>query len=221
VRHIYDNIPGDESREFYRVPPLIEELARRGWLGDKTGRGFYQRVEESRGESEISRSIRQMDYRPQQKARFASIEAGRAIEDTRERLRMLVARFWREKRLTKRKKFIWGVISEMCLYAARRVPEIQIRLWTWTARCAGLRWNSAIRDLDAIGAESMPSSSKMRQTGCAAGHGAFRIRKRCRSISPRGARRLTSILASQSLQAVPQPEGIIILKSLKERAERN
>src|SRR6266568_6163331 len=33
VRNIYDNIPGDESREFYRLPALIEELTRRGWLG--------------------------------------------------------------------------------------------------------------------------------------------------------------------------------------------
>src|SRR5487761_859744 len=30
IRNIHDNIPGDESRELYRVPPLIEELVKRG-----------------------------------------------------------------------------------------------------------------------------------------------------------------------------------------------
>src|SRR5712664_1588031 len=125
VRNIYENIPGDESREFYRVPPLIEELTRRGWLGEKSGRGFYQRVKKSSGESEIlTLDPAKMEYRPQQKARFASIEAGKAIEDTRERLRMLAGPVLAGKEADKAQKFIWGVISEMCLYAARRVPEI-------------------------------------------------------------------------------------------------
>src|SRR6202521_5970967 len=75
VRNMYDNIPGDESREFYRVPPLIEEMARRGWLGEKTGRGFCQRVKKSGGESEIlTLDPAKMEYRPQQKARFRSEE---------------------------------------------------------------------------------------------------------------------------------------------------
>src|ERR1700730_16260851 len=89
VRNIYENIPGDESRELYRVPPLIEEMAKRGWLGEKSGRGFYQRVKKNGGESEIlTLDPAKMEYRPQQKARFASIEAGKAIEETGERLRM-------------------------------------------------------------------------------------------------------------------------------------
>ena len=90
IRNIYENIPNDESREIYRVPALIEEMAQRGWLGDKTGSGFYKRVKKAGGESEIlTLDPAKMDYRPQQKARFASIEAGKGIESTRERLRML------------------------------------------------------------------------------------------------------------------------------------
>src|ERR1039458_9844345 len=62
VRNIYDNISGDESRELYHVPPVIEELDRRGWLGDKTGSGFYQRVKKSGGESEIDRKSTRLKY---------------------------------------------------------------------------------------------------------------------------------------------------------------
>jgi len=46
------DVPNDESREMYRVPVLVEEMARRGWLGDKTGQGFYKRVK-GEGEREI------------------------------------------------------------------------------------------------------------------------------------------------------------------------
>src|SRR6202521_4102338 len=158
VRNIYDNIPGDESREFYRVPPLIEEMARRGWLGEKTGRGFCQRVKKSGGESEIlTLDPAKMDYRPQQKARFASIEAGKPIEDTRERLRMFSGPVLAGKEGDKAQKFIWGVISEMCLYAARRVPEISDsivdvdRAMRW-----GFGWElGPFETWDAIGAESV------------------------------------------------------------------
>src|SRR5260370_4233876 len=123
VRNIYDNVPGDESREFYRLPPLIEELARRGWLGDKTGRGFYQRVKKAGGESEIlTLDPAKMDYRPRQIARFASIEAGKAIEDTRERLHMLVGPILAGKEGDKAQKRILGVLRAMWLYAARRIP---------------------------------------------------------------------------------------------------
>src|SRR3981189_849607 len=40
VKNIYESVPNDESRETYRVPVLVEEMVRRGWLGDKTGQGL-------------------------------------------------------------------------------------------------------------------------------------------------------------------------------------
>src|SRR5258708_8411644 len=100
-------------------------MARRGWIGDKAGRGFYQRVKKPGGESEIlTLDPAKMEYRPQQKARFASIEAGKAVEDTRERLRMLVSPELSGKEGAKAHKFIWAMLSELSLYTAPRLPEI-------------------------------------------------------------------------------------------------
>src|SRR3984893_685884 len=48
VRNIYENAPDDESRETYRIPPFVEEMIKRGWLGEKTGSGFYRRAEKRR-----------------------------------------------------------------------------------------------------------------------------------------------------------------------------
>jgi len=74
VRNIYENAAQDESRELYRVPPLVGEMITRGWLGEKSGRGFYQRVKKG-GDSEILvLDPGTMEYRPRQKARFASLE---------------------------------------------------------------------------------------------------------------------------------------------------
>src|SRR5579864_2383042 len=124
VKNIYETVPNDESREIYRIPPFIEEMIRRGWLGDKTGQGFYKRVKGG-GEKEIlTLDVNTMEYRPRQKAKFASLEAGKAIEDSRERLRALVGPLLEGQKGDKAQQFIWGGLSEMCLYAARRVPEI-------------------------------------------------------------------------------------------------
>src|SRR6202050_3222556 len=52
VRNIYENATADESRDIYKVPPFMEEMIKRGWLGDKTGGGFYKKVKQG-GDSEI------------------------------------------------------------------------------------------------------------------------------------------------------------------------
>src|SRR5712664_394904 len=124
VKNIYETAPNDESRESYRVPALVEEMVKRGWLGDKTGQGFYKKVK-GEGEKEIlTLDVNTMEYRARQKARFASLEMGKAIEDTRERLRALVGPLMEGQKGDKAQQFLWAALSEMCLYAARRVPEI-------------------------------------------------------------------------------------------------
>src|SRR5213593_361081 len=90
VKNIYETAPDDESREMYQAPALVEEMFKRKMLGDKTGQGFYKKVKGA-GEKEIlTLDVNTFEYRPRQKAKFASLEAGKAIDDTRERLRALV-----------------------------------------------------------------------------------------------------------------------------------
>src|SRR5271170_7378324 len=118
VKNIYETAPEDESRESYKIPAFVEEMARRKWLGDKTGPGFYKRVKGAQGESEIlTLDLQTMEYRPKQKARFPSIEAGKAVEDTRERLRALLTPLFEGAKTDKAQQFIWAGLSEMCLYA--------------------------------------------------------------------------------------------------------
>jgi 3-hydroxyacyl-CoA dehydrogenase len=215
VRNIYENVPDDESREIYRVPPLVEAMVQRGWLGEKTGRGFYQRVKKN-GESEIlALDWKTMEYRPRQKARFASIETGKTMDDTRERLRMLLAAG------DKASKFLWGSVSRMCLYAARRIPEIADtivdvdRAMRW-----GFAWELGPFELwDAAGVDAM----------------ARRLEQEGESLPPLVTRLLASgkksfyesrqgttkyfDLSSGSYRPVPEPEGVIFLKSLKDRGQ--
>ena len=124
VRNIYENAAADEMRERYRVPALVDDMMKRGWLGEKTGSGFYKRMKGGEGKEILTLDWKTMEYRPRAKARFGSIEAGKAIDDTRERLRELLGPALAGRDGDKGARFLWRSISEMCLYAARRIPEI-------------------------------------------------------------------------------------------------
>jgi 3-hydroxyacyl-CoA dehydrogenase len=226
VKNIYETAPQDESREAYKVPAVMEEMAKRKWLGDKTGQGFYKRVK-GEGEREIlTLDVNTMEYRARQKAKFASIEAGKAIEDTRERLRGLLLPLFQGQKTDKAQQFIWGGLSEMCLYAGRRIPEISDhiedvdRAMRW-----GFAWEMGpFESVDAIG---LPAFAEQ-------------IKKEGRSLPPIFEKALASgrkslyetnkgetavfDFASAAMKNVEEPAGILILKNLKEagrEVERN
>src|ERR1700676_1094858 len=64
VKNIYETAPNDESRESYKVPQVVEEMAGRKWLGDKTGQGFYKKEKSGSAEKEIlTLDLKTMEYR--------------------------------------------------------------------------------------------------------------------------------------------------------------
>src|ERR1700683_5328495 len=221
VRNIYENVPEDESREMYRVPALIEEMMRRGGMGEKTCSGFYKRVKTA-GESEIlTLDWQKMEYRPRLKAKFGSVEAGKAIEDTRERLRALVAPALEGKGGDKANQFLWSSLSGMCLYAARRVPEIADsivdvdRAMRW-----GFAWELGPFEIwDAIGVERMANALErdgklvplLAERVLASGKKSF-------YQSENGATKYFD-QSTIAMKPVDETPGLIILKSLKERSK--
>jgi 3-hydroxyacyl-CoA dehydrogenase len=219
VKNIYETAPNDESREGYRVPAMVEEMAKRGWLGDKTGQGFYKRVKGGEGEKEIlTLDLNTMEYRARQKARFPSIEAGKAIEDTRERLRALITPVFEGQKIDKAQQFIWGGLSEMCLYAGRRMPEISEHVEDVDR---AMRWGFAweLGPFEVVDAIGLPAFAEQ-------------IKKESRTLPPIFEKALSSgrksfyeshkgetsvfDLGSGSMSKVEEPAGILILKNLKE-----
>ena len=222
VRNIYESVPNDESREIYKLPPLIEEMMKRGWLGEKTGSGFYKRVKKGGGENEIlTLDTKTMEYRPRQKAKFASIEAGKIVDNTRERLRGLVGPILEGKVVDKAARFIWGALSETCLYAARRVPEIADRIVEVDrAMRWGFNWELGPFEIwDTIGVESMALMLKM--AGKTMPPSVTSLLASGKKTFYESAHGHTSYfdLATAEYKPVEEPSGIIVLKSLKEQSK--
>ncbi len=226
VKNIYETAPNDESRERYKLPALVEEMAKRGWLGDKTGQGFYKKVK-GEGEKEIlTLDVNTMEYRARQKARFASLEMGKAIEDTRDRLRALVGPVLEGQKGDKAQQFLWGALSEMCLYAARRVPEISDNVVDVDR---ALRWGFAwelgpFEIIDAIGVKAF--AGQLQKEGRALPAVIEKVLASGRKgfyESEKGSRTVFDI-GSGAWKKVEEPKGVIIIKSLKDagrEVERN
>jgi 3-hydroxyacyl-CoA dehydrogenase len=120
AKNLYDAVPHDPWRERFLPPPFLNEMIQRGWLGDKTGQGFYKKVGK---EKEIwAIDWKTLEYHVAARPKFPSVEAAKAIEDLPTRLKALVAAG------DKAGAFLWKVLSEIFLYSVEMIPEISDRV---------------------------------------------------------------------------------------------
>jgi len=216
VRNLHENVSDPEERARYAVPELVAEMQKRNWLGEKTGGGFYKRVKGAGGEKEIvALDWKTMEYRPRQKARFASIENGKTIEDTRERLQALL------EGKDKAAQFLLASISEMCRFAAARVPEIADRIVEVDrAMRWGFAWEMGPFEIwDAIGVERL--AAHLQKEGQAAPPIVEKLLASGARAFYQSAQGRTAYfdLASGAHQPLEETPGVIFLKAQHERAK--
>lgn len=117
--NLYENAPGDEQREIFRIPEVVREMIRRGWLGEKSGQGFYKRIKGPTGESAILElNLKTLEYEPQQKVRFPSLGAARNIDNPAKRVLTILAADDRAGQLARE------TTADSLIYAANHTPEI-------------------------------------------------------------------------------------------------
>ncbi len=119
LRNLNEQLTDEGDRAAFTLPALINALIERNALGEKTGKGFYQRRKSATGETEIwTLDPATLEYRAKKSARIASIEAGKSIDDLAERVRML----FRSK--DKAGDFLRATLAPTLVYTARVTPDI-------------------------------------------------------------------------------------------------
>ena len=117
--NLYDSVPNDEQREAFRVPQLMREMVKRGWLGEKSEQGFYKRTKGSNGESTIQElNLQTLEYELRQKPRFDSIGVAHHIEDPAQRMISIMDANDRASQL------MCEITAETLIYAANHAQEI-------------------------------------------------------------------------------------------------
>jgi 3-hydroxyacyl-CoA dehydrogenase len=124
AKGLHQGLKQDEANALFEPPAWIESMLKNNWLGSKTGQGFFKKVKNADGSSEILvLDLKTLSYRPQQKAKFASLEATKQIDDLKKRLPMLL--HGKDKAGEFYRANFFGLFS----YVSHRIPEISDQVY--------------------------------------------------------------------------------------------
>lgn len=154
------NVPNDEAKDIFKIPAFIQQMVANKWYGDKKGQGFYKKVKGEGGKSEIlTLNPSTMEYGPKQKAKFATLEAAKQVEDLKGRLKVLY------KGQDKAGEFYRMFHHMLFAYASNRIPEIADELYKIDdALKAGFGWEiGAFESWDVLGVRKV--LEQMEQAG--------------------------------------------------------
>lgn len=145
---IRENCPDDEQHALFALPDFIEKMMENNWLGSKTGQGFYKKEKAASGRSEIlSLDLNTLEYRAAKRAKFATLEKTKTIENVADRFPVLIGG------TDKAGEFYRKSFGALFAYVSHRIPEISDSLYKIDdAMKAGFGWQHGPFEIwDAVG----------------------------------------------------------------------
>ncbi len=172
---VYQNCPQDSQRDLFKLPSYIQKMVANKWFGDKTKQGFYKKVKNDAGKSEIlSLDLKTLEYKAQTKTKFATLELTKTVDDVRERMKIFIA----GKDLAG--DFYRASFYGLFRYVSERIPEIADEVYRIdSAMEAGFGWEIgpfeswdvlgvevSAKAMDAVGLKPAAWVYEMLVTGC-------------------------------------------------------
>lgn len=214
AKGVYDNCPADEARASFEIPAWLNKMVENNWLGDKTGQGFFAKKKGPNGEKEIfTLDLKSFEYKPRTKAKFASLEAAKPIDDLQQRIKMLVAspdkagEFYRH--------FHYGLFS----YISHRIPEISDELYRVDdAMMAGFGWEiGAFETWDLLGVERTVKAMKEAGYSVAAWVESMLAAGNKQFYKVEAGKKYCYDPASQSYKPLPGAEAFLVLSNYQDK----
>jgi 3-hydroxyacyl-CoA dehydrogenase len=119
LAHVAANFPQGAAQGSFSA--VLEEIVKRGWLGDKTGQGFYRKIRGADGRDErFVLDLKTFEYRPLAKAALPSLDLAKNAPTLKERLKLLLAN---DPAKEKAARFLWPLLSTLWNFSADRIGE--------------------------------------------------------------------------------------------------
>lgn len=151
------NCKQDEANALFKLPAYVAKMNENKWLGDKTKQGFYKKVKGENGKSEIlALDLKTLEYRAQNKVKFATLEGAKQIDALEQRIPFLFA--GKDKAGEFYRKSFSGLFS----YVSFRIPEISDEIYKVDdAMKAGFGWSQGPFEIwDCVGLSAAASAMK-------------------------------------------------------------
>ena len=113
AKNVYDQVEGEE-KEVFEVPQFMKKMLENGWLGSKSGQGFYLK----KGSEILELNPETMEYEPRKKLKAASIEMSKQEKGTARKIKSLVYAKDRAGEL------LWSILHPALTYSANLLGEI-------------------------------------------------------------------------------------------------
>jgi 3-hydroxyacyl-CoA dehydrogenase len=125
LAHVAANFPQGVTQGGFSA--VLEEIVKRGWLGDKAGQGFYKKVRSPDGPNQDGRDLRLVldlatfEYRSSAKPALPALEMAKNAATVPERLKLLLAN---DPAKDKAAAFLWPFLASLWNFAADRIGEV-------------------------------------------------------------------------------------------------
>jgi 3-hydroxyacyl-CoA dehydrogenase len=212
AKGLKQNCPNDEANELFTVPAYIQKMVDNKWVGDKTGQGFYKKIKNKDGKSEIQAlDLKTMEYKPSQRVKFPTLELTRPIDNLKERVKVLIAG------KDKAGEFYRATFTGLFQYVSNRIPEISDELYRIDdALKAGFGWDlGPFEYWDAIGVKE--AVALMEKSSCKPAQWVYDMLKENSSFYKieNGVRKFYDV-ASRSYKTIPGTEEFISLENIRD-----
>ena len=118
AENCYENLADDPGRDAFKVPDFIRTMLEKGWLGGKSGQGFYKKTKVDGKKKILALNLATLEYEDQGRPKFDSLGAVKSIEDGGERVKALLAHG------DAASNFAWAATADTLLYSASLIGEI-------------------------------------------------------------------------------------------------
>lgn len=148
AKGVEDNCPKDEHRDVFKVPDYVQKMVENNWLGSKSGQGFYKKVKDTSGGSNImSLDLKSLEYKEKSKVRFDIIGKVRELDNLPLKTKMLFDADGKAGEFY-RKSFL-----DLFSYISFRIPEISDEVYRIDEGVkAGFGWQlGPFESWDAVG----------------------------------------------------------------------
>ena len=147
AKNVYEMARDDPQREVFALPDKLSEVLEKGWLGAKTGQGFYKKTREG---IEVL-DLKEMDYRPKKKVSLPILDKLQPYEDPIRRMEIIL------KDESPAARFVSEMLLGMLGYVASQIPDISDRIEDVdNAMKWGFAWKHGPFELwDALGVEKV------------------------------------------------------------------
>lgn len=154
ANNVYEKVDGKE-KEVFEIPAFLKVMVEKGWLGSKSGQGFFLK----KGKEILELDPVTLEYGPRKKLSTPAVELSKQEKGTANKLKALV---YAKDRAG---EFLWNTMSQSLVYSAQLLGEIADdivsidRAMKW-----GFGWETGpFETWDAIGVEK--SVQKMKEAG--------------------------------------------------------